>query len=137
MYRRPRHEIVASFVGESNLVGGAAATLLYVEDESDTGFARTGTKHRGKTGAPSTAVWIERHLEQGLRTLSGQGVSAQPKVRRGKVLEEVLSEASEGDYDLLVIGGHRKKTWFRTRERDLAANLLARSDRPVLVVKGS
>jgi nucleotide-binding universal stress UspA family protein len=116
---------------------GAAATLLYVEQPSDTGAGAIERVPPSPAGKLRTLAWIGQHLEQGRRTLSSQGVSAEPRVRRGEVLEEILAEATEGDYDLIVVGGHRRRTWFRTPERDLPADLLARADRPVLVVKES
>lgn len=76
------------------------------------------------------------HLEQGVRTLQAQGVAAEMKVRRGTVADEILGEAAEGDYDLIVIGGHMARSWLDSPDRDMTTELIRRADRPVLVVKG-
>ncbi|HEY7530858.1 MAG TPA: ATP-binding cassette domain-containing protein [Gemmatimonadota bacterium] len=111
----------------------ARATLLYVDGPPR---SRDGVRPSGANGASRPArVWIERHLEQGVHTLVGQGVRAEMKVRRGPVVDEILGEAAEGDYDLVVIGGHVART--RPDERNLALEILSRADRPVLIVRGT
>jgi sulfate transport system ATP-binding protein len=114
---------------------GARVTLLFVER----GDAQSDS--RGEPAAETTAVrraraWIERHLEQGLRTLRGQGATAEKKIRYGDPLAEILAEASEGNHDLILVGGHVERTYLDAPERDLASDLIDRADRPVLVVKG-
>jgi sulfate transport system ATP-binding protein len=115
----------------------AEATLLYV-DAPEALVERHANQRNGALppGGKRPRAWIERHLEQGVQTLSGQGVRAGMKVRRGPVVDEILSEANEGDYDLIVIGGHIARTWLDSPERDMTAQLLDRADRPVLVVQG-
>jgi nucleotide-binding universal stress UspA family protein len=58
----------------------------------------------------------------------------QPKVRHGVVVDEVLTEALDGDYDLLVIGAHRQAGWQRYLLDDLSHQIITRADRMVLVV---
>jgi nucleotide-binding universal stress UspA family protein len=112
---------------------GAGVTLLYVER----GESRPHGDRVGETTAVRRArAWIERHLEQGVRTLRGQGVAAESRIRYGEPLAEILSEAAEGNHDLIIVGGHVEHTYFDAPERDLAASLIHRADRPVLVVKG-
>ncbi len=74
-------------------------------------------------------------LERDIKVLEKPGVQLIPKVRHGLVTEEVLAEAQEGDYDLVVIGAHRGDTWQRVLLEDIARQIVIQSDRPVLVVK--
>jgi nucleotide-binding universal stress UspA family protein len=76
-----------------------------------------------------------RLLAQNLRLLSRQGIHPIAKVRHGLVVDEILSEASSGDYDLVVIGANRQQGWTRFLLDDLAHKILAHMDRPVLVVR--
>jgi nucleotide-binding universal stress UspA family protein len=84
---------------------------------------------------------IEEHAPEGdlllqdLRLLEQPGVRVQPKVRHGLVVEEILAEADEGDYDLVVIGAHRGTGWQRILLDDLSHKILVQMDRPVLVVR--
>ena len=74
-------------------------------------------------------------LEHDLDILEGSDLNAQPKVRHGLVVDEILEEAGSGDYDLVVIGAHPEKGWRRILLDDLAHRLLMRLKRPVLVVR--
>ncbi|HEY6147684.1 MAG TPA: ATP-binding cassette domain-containing protein [Thermoanaerobaculia bacterium] len=116
---------------------GAAVTLLYVERDASRAAAPSGEAVGETTAVRRARAWIERHLEQGLRTLRGQGVSAETRIRYGEPLREILAEAAEGDYGLIIAGAHVERTYFHAPERDLTMNLIDRSDRPVLIVKGT
>lgn len=74
--------------------------------------------------------WLQRETE----ILNRAGAQVQPKVRHGLVVEELLAEASEGEYDLLLIGAHRISGWQRYLLDDLTHQIVVRSDRPVLIV---
>jgi nucleotide-binding universal stress UspA family protein len=74
-------------------------------------------------------------LEHDLELLERSDLHAQPKVRHGLVVDEILEEASSGDYDLVVIGAHPDEGWRRILLDDLAHRLLVRLNRSVLVVR--
>ncbi len=80
-------------------------------------------------------AWVERHLEEGARTLLNQGIRTEVCVRRGPVIDEILAEASEGDHDIIVVGSHMPRAAARLPAPDLASEILARTDRPVLLVR--
>ncbi|MGB8645903.1 MAG: ATP-binding cassette domain-containing protein [Anaerolineae bacterium] len=112
---------------------GAATALLYVD-----GVSTPQAPH--STGPEGVEVlhrrmppWIENHLEEGANTLLNQGIRTQVKVRQGAVVTEIFEEADEGNYDIIVVGGHIPPLGTRSQP-DLASEILTRSDRPVLVV---
>jgi len=74
-------------------------------------------------------------LERDIQLLKQLGLHPQPKVRHGLVVDEILAEAREGDYELVVIGAHRGEGWRRILLDDLAHEIIAQMDRPVLVVR--
>lgn len=84
-----------------------------------------------------------RHLQLAVDRLQRTaGVAAvTPKIREGLVVDEILAEISEGDYDLLVIGAHRTPPEWRPSRMaglllyDVADQIVSRSPRPVLVVR--
>ncbi len=75
------------------------------------------------------------HLRKGLQILRELGVGGEVKIRRGLVVNEILAEAEEGDYDLLVIGAHAAPGLYRFLLDDLTTQIVLGSQRPVLVVK--
>jgi nucleotide-binding universal stress UspA family protein len=84
---------------------------------------------------------IEKHtpegelLEQDIQFLQQRNLHPRPKVRHGLVVDEILAEARSGDYDLVVIGANRGEGWRRILLDDLAHQIIAEMDRPVLVVR--
>jgi nucleotide-binding universal stress UspA family protein len=115
---------------------GARVTLLSVEPQDPLMNPRPGEPAGDTTAARRARAWIERHVDQGLRTLKGQGVAAESRIRYGEPLSEILAEVVERDHDLVVIGAHREHTYLDLPERDLSAGLINGAARPVLIVKG-
>lgn len=74
-------------------------------------------------------------LERDLGMLEQLDVRPKPLVRHGLVVDEILAEANEGDYDLVVIGAHIGSGWRRILLDDIAHEIVVRSRRPVLVVR--
>jgi nucleotide-binding universal stress UspA family protein len=74
-------------------------------------------------------------LERDLHLLERFKLHSVPKIRHGLVVDEILAEAQEGDYDLIVIGSHQGGGWQRFLLDDLAHQIIAQMDRPILVVR--
>lgn len=74
-------------------------------------------------------------LQRDVEALDRLGIRARAKVRHGLVVEEILEEVRNGDYDLVVIGAYRGHGWQRILLDDLAHRLVVELDRPVLVVR--
>ena len=73
-------------------------------------------------------------LQQDIRLLEKSRVRVQPCIRHGSVVDEILAEAQDGSYDLIVIGAHQSRGWHRFLLDDLAHQIVVQADRPVLVV---
>ncbi len=73
-------------------------------------------------------------LEEDIRLLERIGGRTRPKVRHGFVLDEILAESREGNYDLVVIGAHREHGWQRFLLDDIAHEIITRIDRHLLVI---
>ncbi len=74
-------------------------------------------------------------LERDLHLLERLKLRSIPKIRHGLVVDEILAEAREGDYDLVVIGSHQGRGWQRILLDDLAHQIIIEMDRPILVVR--
>jgi nucleotide-binding universal stress UspA family protein len=76
-------------------------------------------------------------LKQGIAALKrGRKVRVVPKVRHGLVIDEILKEVEQGDYDVVVLGSHRKDGWTDILMDDISKQVIARVKRPVLIVQG-
>jgi nucleotide-binding universal stress UspA family protein len=118
------------------LDGEEEITVLHVMSQISAGPGVPGRQLRA-----DVEELIEENAPEGrllagdLRLLSRHGIHPTAKVRHGLVVDEILAEAESGDYDLVVIGAHRVQGWQRFLLDDLAHKILAKMDRPVLVVR--
>ena len=86
-------------------------------------------------------VLMEHHtpegicLEEAMNIWTGLEVPAQPLVRHGPVVEEILEEARQGAYDLLVIGAHSTTGLMSLLLDDVAHQIISHADRPILVAR--
>jgi nucleotide-binding universal stress UspA family protein len=96
---------------------------------------------RGKQLRASAEELIQEHtpegelLERDMEILEQLNLRAQPKIRHGLVVDEILEEARSGNYDLVVIGAHRGAGWERFLLDDLAYQIIEQMNHPVLVVR--
>jgi nucleotide-binding universal stress UspA family protein len=116
--------------------GGEEITVLHVMSQISAGPGVTGEDLQA-----NTQELIANHtpegelLERDREVLQYLNVACHPKVRRGFVVDEILQEAKERDYSLVVIGAFRGQGWRRILLDDLAHQIIAKVDRPVLVVR--
>lgn len=81
---------------------------------------------------------IAKHLRWAAQYLAEQGVSGEIKVRHGIVSEEILQEAAEGDYDLVVIGARAEMSLLNELLMEkVAPQIVEHAPHSVLVVRDS
>ncbi|MBN1668632.1 MAG: universal stress protein, partial [Anaerolineales bacterium] len=117
------------------IAGEEEITVLHVMSQISAGPGIRGTQLRA-----DAETLMAEHAPEGellaedLRALQHPGLHPHPKVRHGMVVDEILAEASSGDYDLVIIGARRGERWQRLLLADLARKIIAQIDRPLLVV---
>lgn len=74
------------------------------------------------------------HLKQMLEMMHEEGVDATALVRHGLIVEEMVAEAKEGDFDMLVIGAHKAPGIEGLLSSDLSEEIMLSVKRPVLIV---
>ena len=115
---------------------GAQVTVLHVMSQ----VALTEKGYRPELEAPANDL-IGQHTREGehltiaLQTLQALGVNCAAKVRHGLVVDEIVAETRDGNYDLLVIGAHAARGLKRWLLDDVTAHVLEESQVPVLVVR--
>jgi len=75
------------------------------------------------------------HFSRMLNLLTAEGATAHTVVRHGLVRDEIIAEAREGQYDLLVTGAHVTPGLNARLVDDLSTDILLAANRPVLVVR--
>jgi nucleotide-binding universal stress UspA family protein len=111
-------------------------TILHVMSQISAGH-ETPDEWQLYAGA---AELIEENLPEGqllqadLEAMESSPARVKPRIRHGAVVEEIMAEAQEGDYDLIVIGAHHASGLQRFLLEDLARLIVTQADRSVLVV---
>jgi nucleotide-binding universal stress UspA family protein len=82
----------------------AAVQLLYVTSPVPGMYSGLGNMDETLSELLQTNTPIAQHLRWAAHYLSQLGVSGEIKVRHGVVSEEIVREAQEGQYDLIVLG---------------------------------
>ena len=73
-------------------------------------------------------------LEEDIRVLEQAHAHVRPIIRHGMVVDEIMNEAQSNNYDLIVIGAHRRAGWQRYLLDDLTHQIVTQTNRPVLIV---
>lgn len=74
-------------------------------------------------------------LERDIEKLEDLEIRPQVIVRHGLVVDEIIEEAAEGNYDLVVIGAHRQESLPHFLLDDLAGQIIRQISQSVLVIQ--
>ncbi|HYY30558.1 MAG TPA: universal stress protein [Chthoniobacterales bacterium] len=81
---------------------------------------------------------LARNLRSQKQIIERSGVPVTVRVRRGIVIDEILAEIEEHDYDLVVAGSWAARDTWRTYViGNITRQIVNLTDRPVLVVRSS
>lgn len=118
------------------LTGNEDVTVLHVMSQITAAAGVPDHQLRADAGQLIEARAPEgEFLERDLQLLATPQIRSMAKVRHGTVVEEILEEAQEGSYDLVVVGAHRDQGWQRWLLEDITRKIIMMVDRPVLVVR--
>jgi len=114
----------------------AQATLLHVTSAVPSMYTGLGEIEETLSELLQTDTPLARHLRQGAKVLAHHQVTAGLELRHGVPAGEILLEADQGDYDLIVLGasgaGGRLRGWLLG---DVTREVVERAPCPVLVVR--
>jgi nucleotide-binding universal stress UspA family protein len=116
---------------------GASVTLLHVLSQQSLVFEGFGARRLSVEQFMTSSAVEASTLREASAQLQRRGVSATVTGRVGMVIDEILDELRDGDYDLLAIGAHRIESPLdRILLENITSDLLDLSPLPVLVAKG-
>jgi len=73
-------------------------------------------------------------LEHDARLLLNTTTHSAVKIRHGMVVEEILAEAENGRYDVIIIGRHQSQGWERLLLDDVSKMIIGRVNHSILVL---
>lgn len=132
----PASEHTVRFAGRLARALGASVTVLHVM--SQVALVEDAVPEDLEASAEELMQRGSRegvHLRQMMDVLAAEGQAARVVVRHGLVRDEILAEAREGRYDLLVTGAHVTPGLDARLVEDLSADVLLAANRPVLIVR--
>ena len=82
----------------------AEITLLHIVPPLDLDYPTARAVNKNWQNLTETDTPIGQSLRSALEAAKNEGLTANVKARQGNVVEEILNEIKEGDYDLLCMG---------------------------------
>ncbi len=82
----------------------AQMTLLHVAPPVDLEYPTARAEREHWRELEKTDSMVGRHVRRALDAARAAGLTAELKARQGNIVEEILAEIKEGDYDLVCMG---------------------------------
>jgi nucleotide-binding universal stress UspA family protein len=99
------YEIAAEHIAmQMAMKSQAEITLLHIIPQIDINYPTAKTVSDHWQNLAETDTPIGQCLRRALETAKNNGLTANVKARQGNVVEEILAEVKEGNYDLLCMG---------------------------------
>ena len=114
---------------------GASVRLLHVMPEPPGILARLPRMEEDTTWLLKSESELGINLRRSQEMLQALGVSAEVGLRHGDVLEEIMREIHEGDYDIVVTGSALSGSLRTYVLGNISREIVNRSHRAVLIVR--
>jgi len=114
----------------------ATVTLLHVTSEPPGILARLPRMEQDAEFVLRSQSELAQNLRREKETLESMGVRTEVKLGRGGVLDEILREIREGNYDLVVTGSALSRSFRTYVLGDVTREIINRAKCAVLVARG-
>ena len=129
-------DAAVQLTGQIAAGAGASVTLLHVMPEPPAIYAGMLRREEDVEGLLAADSELSRNLRAQKASLEKLGVTAHVRVRHGIVIDEVLTELQEGEYDLIVTGSSPARGPLQHYIMgDLTRDIVNRADIAVLVAR--
>jgi len=99
------YEVTAEHIAmQMAMKSRAEITLLHIVPPMDLNYPTARTVSKNWQNLTATDTPVGRSIRQALEIAKNDGLAANVKARQGNVVEEILAEVKEGNYDLLCMG---------------------------------
>jgi nucleotide-binding universal stress UspA family protein len=114
----------------------ADVTILHVIPPTDLDYPTTRDAREHVGDLQDTKTVLGRSLKKAYDIAKAAGLNAKPMTRQGHVVEEILTEIREGDYDLVCMGSHYSAQALRQLYTpNVTAEVAEAAQRPMLTVR--
>lgn len=115
---------------------GAEIVFLHIVPPIDLNYPTADTISKNWQHLTETDTPVGRNLRKSLETAGAAGVTASVKVRHGNVIEEILAESHNGNYDLLCMGSSYSVHSLRQMySANVTAEIMERASCPVMTAR--
>jgi nucleotide-binding universal stress UspA family protein len=111
------------------------ATLLYVTSAVPSMYTGMDEVEETLVEVLATDTPLAKHLRISAGILAGNNVKAEIEICHGDVVESILNEAQEGEYDLVVLGASESNTLAGILLGNVTQQIINRAGSAVLIVK--
>ncbi|HEX9007068.1 MAG TPA: universal stress protein, partial [Bacteroidota bacterium] len=87
--------------------------LLHVAPPVDLDYPAARTEREHWRDLETTDTNTGRHIRQALDAARAAGLRAELRARQGNIIEEIVAEVGEGDYDLVCMGSSYSRHGLR------------------------
>jgi nucleotide-binding universal stress UspA family protein len=123
------------FTGAIAQGAGAVITLLHVLPEPPAIYAHLPRMQESADWLVNSNSELGVNLRREKETLEKMSVAAELKLRRGAVLDQILKEIDDGNYDLVVTGSALSRGLRTYVLGDVSREVVNRASCPILVVR--
>ncbi len=114
----------------------AEVAILYVIPPTDLDYPTTRDVHLHAADLQDTDTVLGHSLRQALNAAKEAGLNAKLITRQGHVVEEILAELKEGNYDMVCMGSHYSAHALRQMYTpNVTAEVAEAANCPVLTVR--
>ena len=114
----------------------ATVTLLHVMPEPPALYAHLPRMEETTEWLLNSRSELGLNLRYGKESLEALGVAAEVRLRQGSVLEQILREVHQGNYDLVVTGSALSRSLRTYMLGDISREIVNRANCAILVVRG-
>lgn len=122
----------------SDIASKASAELIILHVMSQVAVTRRALTEQ----LQKPAAWHQEHgtpegehLSEVMEIAAVRGVEVSTKLRWGLVVDQIVAEARQGDYDLVTLGAHGGVGFRRYLLDDVTEAIISELGRPVLIVR--
>lgn len=115
---------------------GSTITLLHVVPQPPAIYGGLGRLEQTADKLLASQSELGLSLRRQQQMLTDMGVKAEVRLRHGLVLDEILAEFNEGDYDLVVTGSAPSRSLRTYVLGDISREIVNRANCAVLVARG-